>query len=119
VQRAGIAGLQGPQTHIKKMVDELRKRRDYACKRVEEINGLTCRKPKGAFYVFPRITEIGEKWRDDTEWVLELVKKTGVLLVQGSGFDPVYGSGHFRSVFLPQLKTLEEAFNKIDTFMKT
>jgi alanine-synthesizing transaminase len=119
VQRAGIAALQGPQDHIKSMVHDLRKRRDYTCKRVEEIDGLTSRKPKGAFYIFPRITDIGERWRDDYEWVQELLNETGVLLVQGSGFDPVYGSGHFRSVFLPPLEILEEAFDKIEGFMKT
>ena len=52
------------------------------------------------------------------EFAIELLKETGVLLVHGSGFDPVYGAGHVRAVFLPPVEMLEEAFCKIEHFMK-
>jgi len=52
------------------------------------------------------------------QFVIELLKETGVLLVNGSGFDPVYGAGHARAVFLPPVNMLEGAFNELERFMK-
>ena len=49
---------------------------------------------------------------------MDLLKETGVLLVNGSGFDPVFGAGHARAVFLPPVQTLEQAFNEVEKFMK-
>jgi tyrosine/nicotianamine family aminotransferase len=118
VQKAGVAALNGPQDHIKDMVKKLRERRDYSLKRLNGIEGISCAKPEGAFYVFPKIHAVGRKWKTDLEFVLELLKETGVLLVHGSGFDQNYGVGHARGVFLPPLETLEEAFNRIEDFMK-
>jgi len=118
VQMAGIAALRGPQDHVKGMVEKLRLRRDYAWKRLNEIEGISCAKPEGAFYVFPKIHAVGSKWKTDMEFAVELLKETGVLLVHGSGFDPVYGAGHVRVVFLPPIETLEHAFNEVERFMK-
>ena len=118
VQMAGIAALRGPQDHVKDMVEKLKLRRDYAWKRLNEIEGISCAKPEGAFYVFPKIPAVGSKWKTDMEFAVELLKETGVLLVHGSGFDPVYGAGHVRIVFLPPIETLKQAFNDVERFMK-
>lgn len=118
VQMAGIAALRGPQDHIKDMVQKLKLRRDYTWKRVNEIEGLSCAKPEGAFYVFPKIHGVGSRWKTDMEFTVELIEETGVLMVHGSGFDSNYGKGHIRGVFLPPLETLEEAFNEVERFMK-
>jgi len=118
VQKAGVAALNGPQNHVVEMVEKLRQRRDYAWKRLNEIEGVSCAKPEGAFYVFPKIQAVERKWKTDKEFVLELLKETGVLLVHGSGFDPVYGAGHVRGVFLPPIETLEQALNELDRFME-
>lgn len=118
VQKAGVIALNGPQDHVKELVRKLKQRRDYAWKRLNEIEGLSCAKPEGAFYVFPKIHAVGQKWKTDKEFALELLKETGVLLVHGSGFDPVYGAGHVRGVFLPPIETLEEAFNEVERFME-
>jgi alanine-synthesizing transaminase len=118
VQKAGVAALDGPQNHVMEMVEKLRQRRNYAWKRLNEMEGISCAKPEGAFYVFPKIHAVGRKWKTDMEFVLELLKETGVLLVHGSGFDPVYGAGHARGVFLPPIETLEQAFNELDGFME-
>ena len=118
VQKAGAAALNGPQDHIKGVVEKLRQRRDYTCKRLNEIEGISTTKPAGAFYIFPKIHDVGKIWKTDMEFVIDLLKETGVLIVNGSGFDPVYGKGHARAVFLPPSPELEEAFNGIEEFMR-
>lgn len=118
VQKAGVAALTGPQDHIKEMMEKLVRRRDYVWKRLNQIDGISCIRPEAAFYVFPKVHEVGSKWRSDREFVLELLKQTGVLFVHGSGFGPVFGSGHFRGVFLPPVEILEQAFNEVERFME-
>ncbi len=118
VQKAGAAALNGPQDHIKGVVERLRERRDYAWKRLNEIDGISSTLPEGAFYIFPKIHEVGTKWKTDMQFVIELLRETGILAVNGSGFDPVYGAGHIRLVFLPPINQLEEAFDALEQFMK-
>ncbi|MGA3110932.1 MAG: aminotransferase class I/II-fold pyridoxal phosphate-dependent enzyme [Candidatus Bathyarchaeia archaeon] len=118
VQIAANAALNGPQDLVKNTVDRLRQRRDFAWKRLNEIEGISTTKPEGAFYIFPKIRDIGTKWKTDMDFVVKLLKETGVLIVNGSGFDPVYGKGHARAVFLPPIAELEEAFDALEGFMK-
>jgi len=118
VQKAGIAALNGPQDHIKETVRKLQERRDYAWKRLNKIEGISCAKPEAAFYVFPKIHEVGSTWKTDMEFALDLLKETGVLFVHGSGFDPIYGAGHVRGVILPPIETLEQALDEIERFME-
>ena len=117
-QFGGLAALTGPQGHIARMVSTLQRRRDFAWKRLTEIPGLTATKPRGAFYLFPKVQLQGTKWGDDKAFVTELLEETGVLVVHGSGFDPVYGSDHFRAVFLAEESMMSEAFDAIEGFMK-
>lgn len=118
VQIAGAAALNGPQDCVKDIVDRLKQRRDFAWKRLNEIEGISTTKPEGAFYIFPKIHEVGTRWKTDMNFVVELLKETGLLIVNGSGFDPVYGKGHARAVFLPPIEELDEAFNALEQFMK-
>jgi aspartate/methionine/tyrosine aminotransferase len=118
VQKAGVAALNGPQQHVKELVEKLGQRRDYALKRLNSADGISCTKPEGAFYVFPKIHAVGSKWKTDMDFVLSLLKETGVLFVHGSGFDPIYGAGHVRGVFLPPVSTLEQAFDEVERFME-
>ena len=118
VQRAGVAALNGPQSHIPDMVEKLRKRRDYSYKRLNDIEGISCTKPKGAFYVFPKIQGVGGRWKTDLDFVLDVLEKTGVLFVHGSGFCEKYGLGHVRGVFLPPIEFLEKAFDSLELFME-
>jgi alanine-synthesizing transaminase len=117
VQKAAVEALRGSQDHIRSMVKKLRERRDYAHKRLNEIEGISCAKPKGAFYFFPKVDGMGSKWKNDLIFVRELLEKTGIVFVHGSGFGSAYGFGHFRGVFLPPIKTLEKTFNRLDHFM--
>jgi aspartate/methionine/tyrosine aminotransferase len=114
VQHAALESLRGPQGYISEFVSELKKRRDFVIKRLNSISGLSCSNPKGAFYAFPKIEN--NRYKSDQEFVLELLKKTGVLTVHGSGFGTKYGSGHFRIVFLPDLNTLGLALDEIEKF---
>ena len=118
VQRGGVAALNGPQDHIKPTVERIRQRSYFAWKRLNEIEGISCTRPEAAFYVFPKIHTVGSKWKTDMDFVLSLLRETGVLFVHGSGFDPIYGAGHVRGVVLPPLETLEKALNELESFMK-
>jgi len=117
VQKAAVEALRGPQDHIPLMVEKLRKRRDYSHKRLNEIAGVSCAKPKGAFYFFPKIEEVGSRWESDIAFVRELLDETGVVFVHGSGFGATYGSGHLRGVFLAPIETLEKTFDLLESFM--
>ena len=115
VQHAALESLRGPQGYINDFVSEIKKRRDLVVKRLNEIPGLSCPNPKGAFYAFPKIED--NRFGSDKEFVTKLLETKGVLTVHGSGFGEKYGSGHFRLVYLPDLKVLDSAMNKIEEFM--
>jgi len=118
IQYAAVKALKGSQKQITRMVTVLKKRRDHFLHKIRSIKGLTCTTPKGAFYLFPKISLDG-RWKSDKDFAVDLVKKTGVLVVNGSGFDETYGAGHFRTVFLPPIKTIDEATNRIEQFMRS
>ncbi len=117
-QIAGIAALTGPQDHIDKVNKILMERAQYAYKRLNETDSISATLPAGAFYIFPKV-DLGNRWKDDKEFVIDVLNNAHVLFVHGSGFSPVYGQSHFRSVFLPPLNVLEEAFNSLEKFMKS
>ncbi|MFH0737149.1 MAG: aminotransferase class I/II-fold pyridoxal phosphate-dependent enzyme [Candidatus Micrarchaeota archaeon] len=115
MQRAYIAAIKGPHDHIKKFNSELKKRRDILVKRVDAIPSFRMAKPKGAFYSF---IKFDGPWKDDSEFVRGLLK-FGVVVVPGSGFAPRMDEKAFRVVFLPKPDQLEEAFDRIDRYMKS
>ena len=115
VQHAALESLRGPQDYINNFVSEIKKRRDLVVKRLNEMPGLSCPTPKGAFYAFPKIED--NKFGTDKEFVTKLLESKGVLTVHGSGFGEQYGSGHFRLVYLPSLEVLDSAMNKIEDFV--
>jgi aspartate/methionine/tyrosine aminotransferase len=114
VQKAAVAALEGPQEYIAQTVTKLKKRRDLVVKRLNEIDGISCKLPNGAFYTFPKILHNG--WKEDKDFVLDLLDKTGILTVHGSGFGES-GKGHFRIVYLPDEQVLEQAMDKLTDFV--
>ena len=118
-QWACVEALKGPQDHIQQINLKLKKRRDFSYKRLNEIEGISTAKPDGAFYIFPNIDAMDQNlWKNDKDFVLDLLHEAHVLVVHGSGFCSTYGKNHFRAVILPQLETLESAFDKLEEFMK-
>jgi aspartate/methionine/tyrosine aminotransferase len=111
--------LTGDKGHINDTMSKLRKRRELAHKRLNEIEGTSSQMPGGAFYMFPRIDCIKNgPWKDDKEFSLDLLKEEKVLTVFGSGFGKEYGSDHFRIVILPQEEILDEAFNGMERLIQ-
>ena len=115
VQHAALESLRGPQNYINDFVSEMKKHRDLVVKRLNEMPGLSCPNPKGAFYAFPKIDD--NRFGNDKEFVTKLLESKGVLTVHGSGFGEQYGTGHFRLVYLPSLEILDSAMNKIEEFV--
>jgi len=116
VQIAAIEALKGGRDHLKSVIEKLRRRRDLALKRLEEMGSFTVSKPRGAFYIFPRIIG-GLEFSDDREFTEKLLKEEKVLVVHGSGFGMI-GKRHIRIVTLPPERELNEAFDRISRFIK-
>jgi len=106
------AALDGEQSHLIEANKKLTRRRDLTVKILNDIPGISCVKPEGAFYAFPQL----HMNQPDNHFVAELLKETGVVVVPGSGFGQVEGTQHFRVVFLPPEDVLEKAYLKIAKF---
>ncbi|MHA1682780.1 MAG: aminotransferase class I/II-fold pyridoxal phosphate-dependent enzyme [Promethearchaeota archaeon] len=119
-QHAAIKTMKDPKDHTNKMVEKLWKRRDYCVKRIGDIDGISTTVPDGAFYLFPRLDFLyapNSPWKDDKEFVLDLLKETGVMTVYGSGFGQ-YGVNHLRMTYLAPVPVLETVFDLIESFLK-
>ena len=116
-QEAARVSLQGPQDYIVDMNRKLKERADFTYKRLNEIPGLSVNRSPGALYSFPRV-DLGNKWATDKDFCLDLVKETGIVMVHGSGFCREFGPSHFRTILLPPLETLDEAYGLLEKFMR-
>lgn len=90
--------------------------RDAAYDLLTQIPGVTCVKPKGALYLFPRLDPKVYKIKDDRQMVLDLLRAEKIMVVQGTGFnwpDP----DHFRVVTLPSTEDLTDAIGRIARFL--
>jgi len=115
-QMGYLAGLEGDRSWMDNHTSKVMKQRELCLQRISEIVGLEVQSPGGAFYMFVRLTD--EKWaNDDKKFVLDLLHEEHVLAVHGSGFSSELGKGHFRIVYLPNIDTLNIAFDRIDSFL--
>jgi alanine-synthesizing transaminase len=80
--------------------------------------GVSCVKPKGALYLFPKLDPEVYPIKNDEKFALDLLQQQKVLIVQGSGFN-MPDTQHFRIVFLPRQDEVEDAISRIATFLKT
>ncbi|BAK78138.1 aminotransferase class I and II [Pseudogulbenkiania sp. NH8B] len=95
----------------------LARQRDLAHELLTAIPGVSCVKPQGALYLFPRLDPKIYPISDDQQFILELLQEEKVLLVQGSGFNWI-APDHFRVVFLPNSDDLIEAIGRIARFLE-
>jgi len=118
-QYAIKAALEGPQDHLIEVQGKLRSRRDLTQQWCEATPRVSCVAPRGAFYAFPRIDiPDGGIPESDEGFVKELIRQKHVMVVHGSGFGQKPGTQHFRIVFLPDEKTLSEAYASIGEFIR-
>jgi len=90
--------------------------RDAAYEKLLEIPGVSCVKPKGAIYMFPRLDEKVYPIKDDEKFVLDLLLEQKMLLVQGSAFN-LDSRHHLRIVFLPEQYVLSDAIDRLGKFL--
>lgn len=109
VQEAAITALTKAEPDVQDMVKEYQRRRDYVVDAINNIEGLSCRKPKGAFYIFVNIKKLGMTSMDAAEYLLE---KAGVAMVPGSAFG-TSGEGYIRLSYANSYDNLVEACEKI------
>jgi len=94
----------------------LHEQRDRSWEMLDSIAGVSCVKPRGALYLFPRLDPRKFNIRDDEKFALDLLVNQKVLVVQGTGFNWPEPD-HFRVVFLPHIEDLEEAIGRIEHFL--
>lgn len=109
-----VAALEKDQSHLDVAMAKLTKRRDLTFEMLNAIPGISCVKPEGAFYAFPKL----DMKKPDIDFVQGLIKETGVVVVHGSGFGQLPGTQHIRVVFLPNEEILTKAYNNIGEFYK-
>jgi aspartate aminotransferase len=111
VQRAGIEALTGPQETVRDMVSAFRGRRDLMVEGLNNIPGISCREPAGAFYVFPNITGTG---MSSKEFADRLLDDFGVAALSGTSFGE-HGEGYLRLSYANSEENLAKALQRIDT----
>ena len=109
--------LEGDRSFMTDFVSELKARRDFAVSQIRNIVGLSCTTPEAAFYLMVKAERLGD--RTDEQFVLEMLEKTGVLVVHGSGFGCDARSGYFRLVYLANQDLLSSALSSIHDFMRS
>ena len=96
---------------------QLSEQREIAWSMLNEIEGITCVKPLGALYLFPKVDSRRFGIHSDEKMVLDLLQQEKILVVQGTGFNyPT--ADHFRIVFLPKLEQLRPAITRISNFFE-
>jgi aspartate aminotransferase len=113
-QFAGIEAMIGPQDMVNSMVTEYQRRRDVIVAGLNAIPGITCRKPQGAFYVFPNIKETGKTSSELADFILE---KAGVALLPGSAFGK-FGEGYLRLSYATSIPVIEKGLDRIASALK-
>jgi aspartate aminotransferase len=121
-QAAAVEALNGTQDFIKERATSFQERRDFVVRALNDIGGIECLNPDGAFYVFPSCKGLigkkdstGKELKTDSDFVQSLLENSGVAVVQGSAFGL---EGFFRISYATSMKNLKNALEKISSFCK-
>ena len=101
--------MDGPQDCVDTMVQEYDERRRLVVKALNQMDGISCLEPRGAFYAFPNVSALG---RTSEEVALYLLERSRVVCVPGTAFGSG-GEGHLRLSYSSSLEHLEEALKRI------
>ena len=115
-QAAAVEALNGIQDFIQERANSFKERRDFVVSSLNKINGISCLKPQGAFYVFPSCKKLlgkKTKLKTDKDFVEKLLEKSEVAVVQGSAFGL---DGYFRISYATSMEKLREAMKRIESF---
>lgn len=118
-QAAAVEALNGNQSFIKKRSKAFKERRNFVVQSLNNIDGINCLTPEGAFYVFPSCKGLLNKktgLKTDTEFVQKLLEKSNVAVVQGSAFGL---DGYFRISYATSMKNLQKAMSRIKSFCES
>ena len=122
-QAAAVEALNGTQDFIKDRAASFQERRNFVVKVLNEIEGIECLNPDGAFYVFPSCKGLmgkkdtnGNELKTDTDFVQSLLENSGVAVVQGSAFGL---EGFFRISYATSMENLKKAMERINSFCKS
>ncbi len=114
-QLAAVAGLKHCMSDVEEMRTTYEHRRDLICSLINEVPGMSIRKPKGAFYAFVNIKEFGV---DSKTFCTDLLQKTGVVTVPGSGFGDA-GEGYIRLTYATSDENIIEGMRRIKRYAET
>ncbi|MFP3897217.1 MAG: pyridoxal phosphate-dependent aminotransferase [Anaerolineales bacterium] len=109
-QWAGLEALTGPQESVEKMMEAFRERREIFIKGLNDIPGIRCVSPRGAFYAFPNITATGMDSKTCADFFLE---EAGVACLSGAAFGE-YGEGYLRLSYANSVENLEKALERME-----
>ena len=115
-QAAAVEALNGTQDFIQVRASSFKERRDFVVSSLNNIEGLSCLNPEGAFYVFPSCKNLinkKTKLKTDTEFVQKLLEQANVAVVQGSAFGL---PGYFRISYATSMENLKKAMDRIKSF---
>ena len=115
-QAAAVEALNGTQEFIKERSDSFKERRDFVVDSLNNIKGINCLKPEGAFYVFPSCKKLlgkKTKLKTDKDFVEKLLEQSEVAVVQGSAFGL---DGYFRISYATSMENLKKAMGRIKNF---
>jgi aspartate/methionine/tyrosine aminotransferase len=112
-QVAAAEALTGPQDAVAAMVQEFKVRRDLLVNGLNEIDGISCRRPKGAFYVFPNITALG---MSSKEAETRLLNEFGVAALAGTSFG-AHGEGYLRFSYANSQENIRKALARVASFV--
>lgn len=120
-QYASIEALEGPQDEIQKMHQEFERRRDFVYSKLQEMEGVSCTKPQGAFYAFPNISVYlnksynGSTIRNSYDLAHYLLEEARVILIPGAAFG---SDSHIRISYATSMERLEEGMKRMEIALR-